>query len=451
MVCLSRVFCVASRQPFVQNAYPKMCVSCEGQGACGGYFSYTCSPLPDPVDVWISLMSDAVPFIQNVFVVCPSTMMGKRDMERLRSQCRRIFPTAQVGCTTRGKRRNSGKFSASPYLLTSPELSSSSWTAQQTWVTPLDALPPKSQDIVVFACNVFGREMLWDDAPSHITAAHRVLKPHGILAILGYPLDVRVSAPSFASEDANDFLSTMAADLDRVLDGFSSLNDKKLKKGIGDKAKGHLKPNESSGNRKERRQEEARRAKFVLESLSTGHQDMYFPFPAISRRWFECEYALSPTELAACYRSLPSYSPCYSPFVVEEELHDHYAHLRNLEEKSDMMNGEDDFVALPPLNGLDNKRSSLFPSCRNTFSSSTSRMIRRPTVGLCVSPVSMLLDHWHVNHGLSPLISGSIRVRALHFLLTCSYRGVNVLEAPSFSSAISSHAKELLRSNSNNM
>lgn len=420
-----------------------MFVPLEGQGACDGCISLACSPLPEPLEAWISIMSDAVPFIKNVFVVCPSTM-GKASMLALRSRCRQIFPTAQIGSTRVGF-RSTENGTAPPHFFSSSSSASALHQRQMTWLSPLDVLPAQSQDIIVFVGNVFGREMLCA-APSHITSAHRVLQPHGILAVLGYPLDIRVTSPSFAVTDTNDFLATVATDLEGVLQPLSL----PLKRGTSNIGSSHAadapvktKSNRISGER--RRQEEARTAKFVLESLSSGHADVYFPFPATSRRWFQSEYALSPLELAACYRSLPSYAPCYSSYVMQDD------YLNNSTERRDngsKNNAKKDFVSLPFPHGLNTSIASF--SELNASSLATSVIVRRPPVGLPLDPLDLLLQYWQCHRGVSSSNAGALRTRVLHFVLTCSYRGVNALQPPSFSSAIASHVKTLLQTSKKN-
>lgn len=414
-----------------------MCVPLEGQGACGGYVSFVSSPLPEPLEAWISIMSDAVPFIKNVFVVCPSTI-GKASMLALRSRCRQIFPTAQVG-TTRVGARSVENGAAASHFFGSSKSASALHQGQMEWLSPLDALPAKSQDIVVFAGNVFGQEMLWA-APSHITSAHRVLQPHGILAVLGYPLDIRVTAPSFATTDANDFLTTIAADLEEVLQPLSPLKEGASSIGSATSADAPIEKKSSRISGEKRRQEEAKAAKFLLESLSSGHTNVYFPFPAVNRRWFQSEYALSPIELAACYRSLPSYAPCYSSYVVQD------GYLDNDVARSDNggKNSAEDFVSLPFLHEPGTSAAPSFSSV-NASSLATSVMVRRPAVGISLDPLDLLLHYWHSYRGVSSSSPGALRAQVLHFVLTCSYRGVTALQSPSFSSSIASHAKTLLQ------
>lgn len=440
MLCAGNVLRRSARQLIRKNDSRSMCVTFEGQGACGSFFWDIYSPLPEPLEAWISIMSDAVPFINNVVVVCPSTMEASAIL-RLRSRCHRIFPTAQV-VPTKIKNHPSPAWPIQPNVTSYSTVSSSSLLSEAACASPLEELPPQSQDIIVFACNVFGREMLWQ-APFHITAAHRVLRPHGVLAILGYPLDIHVSAPFFAAEDAKDCLSTMSADLDKILGSSFSFNDRKMTNGINNEPNMLSETKDPKGIFEHRRQREARRAKHILESLSDGHQDIYLPFPARNKRWFESEYAMAPVKLAACYRSLPGYSPCYSPYTTDDEFSACHTRKWSKDVDSNGVRGEKDFIALPTLHGLDTKK--LRSSFGSTFPCSSSMIVRRPTAGLPTDPLNLLLEHWDVNCGISPLDDGSIRARALHFVLTCSYRGVNVLEASSFSTEVTSYAQKLLQ------
>ncbi|CBH14782.1 hypothetical protein, conserved [Trypanosoma brucei gambiense DAL972] len=235
---------------------------------CKGFF-------PEPAECWLAILTDSVPFYRNSLVICPSFM----DDERLGAITRRSgehFP----GCRVAALRRRIGVAASSPCCRAegSGEALQVKGGRLPHFVSPLETVAPSSLDAVIFAGNVFGEEML-HDAPWHLSLAHRCLRPHGVVAVMGYSPVIRVVAPEAARNDADDFL-----------------------KDLVDSARAAIERGEADNMR-----EALQRVMDVSSSLDVGHADMYFPFPSVRRRWFCSEYSATPAQVAAAYRCLPEY------------------------------------------------------------------------------------------------------------------------------------------------
>ncbi|RNF26279.1 uncharacterized protein Tco025E_01402 [Trypanosoma conorhini] len=246
--------------------------------ALHGYHRGAPAFYPEPVDVWLAALSDAVPFYQRCMVVYPSTM-SKERAKSLLGRAREHLPTAHLAPL----RRRVWSGSQPAESAASPREKGTTTTAVTSKVlpalaSPLENMPPQSLDLVVFAANVFGEEML-HDAPWHISLAHRCLAPHGVVAVMGYATRVAVVAPEPARRDAEDFME----DLQRTA--------------------------REAAQQTELQEHGAalERALDTSSSLDVGHADMYFPFRSTKRRWFTSEYAATPAQLAAAYRALPEY------------------------------------------------------------------------------------------------------------------------------------------------
>eukprot|EP00796_Vickermania_ingenoplastis_P005294 gene5294-3797_t len=376
---------------------PRPLTPSENQGLLNGpnLFHFQ-SCLAEPLESWLSIMADAVPFYKDTVVVCPSSF-DESARSSLRRRCQAIFPRATVEPLrlrlTRRSRRTPNTSGTEKNSALPPAVRHQCQYFEQTWCSPLEKLPPQSQDVIVFAGNVFGREMLFQ-GPSHITAAHRVLRPHGVLAILGYSLDCKVAVPDWARCDADDFLTTMKADA-------TALEHQNLDTLCHDL---------DAVRTMQQRQLGIQRAKSIMSSISCSHTDIYLPFPAVKRRWFESEYAMSPAELASCYASIPFYAPCYAPTLWGNG--------------GGSSSCKEDFVSLPALN------------LRNT--KSTSSLVVRKTV----DPLEMLLSFWETHRHTRRAQRGALRARVLHFTLTCSSRGMNSIH-PSSTGRFSSTCNKL--------
>lgn len=342
----------------------------------------------EPLESWLSLMADAVPFTKNTFVVCPSTW-DDLSLQNIQSRARKVFHTAQVGAVQRRKDQCTGtKFKERVVEVGLPPAFARMPSAlNDVYKTPLDALPSDSQDVIVFAGNIFGQE-LWFQSPSHVTAAHRVLQSHGILAVFGNALEVQVTSPDWAAQDANDFMVSLKQDGQSLLKG----------------QKNQLNEQDEPGK--------LLNAIYRVDSMSCGHEDIYFPFPAVQRRWFQSDYSMSPIEMAACYRALPMYNLCYG---VRYQRTDN---MRVIGKPWSKVN--DDFVDVSTSPSSDHAVSE---NASNASLPSRDQFV----VQRSLDPLDVLLKHWKWNHKIN-LQEKILRVRVLHFVITCSTRGVNMVE-----------------------
>ncbi|KAH9601486.1 hypothetical protein LSM04_002625 [Trypanosoma melophagium] len=229
---------------------------------------------PEPVDVWLAVLMDAVPLYQKSVVVCPSTMSDDRASSLL-VRAKEHLPSVHLAPLRKRRCSDSAVLSCEGGGKTSEVAAK----LLPSFISPLETITPQSLDLVVFAANVFGEEMLYD-APWHMSLAHRCLRPHGVVAIIGYDTRIRVVAPETAQRDANDFLEDLKRRASEMVNGSDSKDDISIA---------------------------LKRSLDVSSSLSVGHADTYFPFPSTRRRWFVSEYSVSPSELVASYRVLPEY------------------------------------------------------------------------------------------------------------------------------------------------
>lgn len=336
-------------------------VTLENQGVLRR-FCNTRSIISEPLDLWLAAMSDAVPFVQKAFVLCPS-YYSKESCAKLQNQCRQVLPEAQVQPLP---------FSSLSRILHSDQRKTIPASSPQiaTLLQPFDRIAPRSQDIVVFSGNVLGQEML-EQIPSYISAAFRALRPSGVFAVLGHRLHVHVVSPKWAAEDSDYFFSNFQNELASLQGNMQ--NDRKK-----------------------------------WESFNNGHQDIYFPFPAVKRRWFESEYRLSPVEFATFCRSLPGYSTCYGAQWRKRDFFTSHSSL-----------GSDDFVDCSSLNS-ESELAVKFPLC----------------VYRQFDPLDSMLQFWKHKYHIS-CDDAILRVNVLHFCITCSSRGMNVLDSISGHNQIS--------------
>lgn len=330
---------------------------------------------PEPVDVWLAALTDAVPFYQRCIVVCPSTMSDERAKSLL-YRAREILPSVRLAPLRRRQFLNSQRDDAEHARPGAKKVGTKGGVMCGTlpvFASPLEDLPPRSLDLVVFAANVFGEEML-HDAPWHMSLAHRCLDSHGVVAIMGYATQARVVAPEAARGDADDFLEELRH---TARETAAKANSLKLRAAMS-------------------------RAIDVTSSLDVGHADTYFPFRSTKRRWFVSEYAATPAQLAASYRALPEYqllsSGANSPFLsyflcgnslTDEKIEDYNDEALNVLRR----NGSVD-----PLEALQ---------------------------GCLQAREEILLQQKKQN------FLATLRVHVRHFVITCSLRSVNSISEAS--------------------
>lgn len=363
-----------SRVAFPRKAtHAPIFASFENQGALGSCFSSALPSFVEPLDTWVNVMGDALPFFKDAYFLCPS-YYSDQSLSCLRSRCREIFPHAKAGKLREDERKlsglSTGSGSASRFSGLTPGSARLPSSISYIRASPITKLPPKSQDLIVYAGNVFGSEMLFQ-SPAHISAAHRALRPHGVLAIVGHTLSLDIVGPPIVKRGIDDFTEMMRED-------FSALCKEEAKGQRCTPQHACASPFAS-----------AEVAKEMMDSMSLGHGDIYFPFPAVKRRWFQSEYELSPSEVTAFYRLLPMYSHCYS------------ARMSKNGEMGEPIAFED----------------FLLPSNADFPSSVPSTVVVRRSV----DPVDVLL-RW-LSTSMQSLQAKKIRARMLHFVVTCSTRG----------------------------
>lgn len=330
----------------------------------------------EPLESWLSILADSVPLTADCLIICPAHMSPTR-VSALLARARRHFPLAHIApltplCHTHTMRQDDSLSNATGHAAHTAHASSSSScsfsspsscaTSAQTAVKqsprltfssshslhdtvaaptaeyesataacpvvsspPLDSslaqLPAASLDVMVFAGNVFAQEMLFD-APFYLSAAHRALRPHGVLAILGYDARVEVTSPHAAAEDARAFLQSLHEEVDarsRPLHAPSSYFSTSSSSASvvpplppPPPAAARAAVNEESSVRRRTCVSASvsplTRARDMLESMSMGHADVYLPFRGVRRRWYTSSYAMTPAQLSSCYRALPTYS-----------------------------------------------------------------------------------------------------------------------------------------------
>ncbi|KPA86187.1 hypothetical protein ABB37_00432 [Leptomonas pyrrhocoris] len=448
----------------------------------------------EPLDTWLAVLADTVPFNADCLLVCPSTST-RAQVKHVWDRCRAHMPTAHVGtlhvrnefhgqCATSSPRKRSGPAeevlpSAPPPHSTAgtpPEVGSSVTssslapssvvhvnasssalsrrTARHAVPTrplpalrsPLEGVAPSSLDVVVFASNVFAHEMLLD-APWHLSMAHRALRPHGVVAIVGHVADAEVVAPDWAMASCADCVASVHGE---------AMQDLEL---AALEAVRAVPSCEAHVHR-------LRRALEIQETLRTAHGDVFFPFPSVKCRWFTSEYAMTPAQVTASYRAAPLYQALYGLAgatwrrTAQYALHHSRHHRGEGNDDAHGSNGADDdfFVDLTGTltndvpGGMEHGRvesgASLSHSSLHStedLASSWSPLGVQRRRGI-VDPLDALQAILEAHAGgvradadpRSPLtrrpprsMEPPLRVQMRHFVVTCSSRSINApLDAP---------------------
>lgn len=439
-----------------------------------GYHRGPQATFAEPVDSWLNLLADTVPFYRDSLIVCPSSLPEERA-KSLWSRARSHLPgahlamlpppssssfrfrspslaatnapaTGPAGATpsvtsTEGDANHgddgdirSGQLSSSSPSFSLPPVASAALTVTSTGSTvagseygslsspllpqstPLQQVAPGSLDLVVFAANVFGEEMLYD-APWYISLAHRALRPHGVLGVLGHSQRVRVVAPEWAAEDSDDYLRQLLREAREQL----RVSEQRVS------MEATPQPNLSTSSSSASLYTAAlKRAVEVEESEDCGHGDVYFPFSAVRRRWLFSEYRMRPHELVSCYRAMPLYQ------LLQRGLGGAAAAASS----AGVSEAENDFVDLPV--------SGLTPSPYSREEDAAISVVRHRNA---VDPLAALQQYLEARGAMesgggdrgrrpsSPLSSstltaedadtGTLRVQVAHFVVTCSNRSMN--------------------------
>ncbi|KAG5492642.1 hypothetical protein JKF63_01221 [Porcisia hertigi] len=393
---------------------------------------------PEPLDAWLAVLADSVPFYKDCLVICRSTV-SKVQARDVWDRCRQHIPAAHVGALTprkymAGKATDAAAtrdFLALPSTnstgraggvspVTPPpalqvprrdgvsnHLTSASTAQMPSLYSPLEDVPPGSLDLVVLPSNVFALEMLFD-APWHLSLAHRALRPHGVIAIFGHAAEAEVAAPEWAATDTNDYIASTH------LDARDALQLAAREVCTGDEYPHHL-----------------RRTVEVHETLRTAHNDVFFPFPSVRRRWFTSEYALWPHQLAAYYRSDPLYQALYGPtgslwwkkmrFTAEA------LQRQRMAASSSWGDNEDFFVDVPgaSLDGADSQGQGIERSLDDLVAAWSPLGVRRRRSARDPLDVLQALLNLHAAALKLPVTEPPLRVRLNHFVVTCSTRSIN--------------------------
>ncbi|KAG8346416.1 hypothetical protein ERJ75_000772800 [Trypanosoma vivax] len=337
--------------------------------ALHGYSRGSQAFFPEPLDSWLAVLMDCVPFYQKCMLVCPSSMARGRAALLFR-RAQEHLPTVRM-CRLRPRvydNQSDYKGACSHYLQVKGG-------SLPSLFSPLEEIEPQSLDLVVFAANVFGEEML-HDAPWHLSLAHRSLRSNGVVAIMGYNPSVSVVATEAAKSDTDAFLDHLKQTVQNALEVAQS----------------------------DKRRVALTRARDVSNSLEVGHTDMYFPFPAVQRRWFVCEHQATPAQLAAVYRCLPIYQILYGESL--ETAHSYRS--KDIE--------------IVPVGMDDNE-------CLND---GAPNILRRRSIVDPLETLEACLRAREVEQGRGLFVSPSLRVQVQHFVVTCSARSINTSSIDTF-------------------
>lgn len=392
----------------------------------------------EPLDAWLTVLADSVPFYKECLVVCPSTASAAQ-VQRVWDRCREHIPTAHVGSmaqrTQAAPPRSDISFSPGAALpapaslpqsrSTSPavpaahsaltlspgnavaQASSRSTRPLPALRSPLEAVTAGSLDLVVLAGNVFAHEMLFD-APWHLSHAHRVLRPHGVVAIVGHAAETEVTAPAWAAEDAGGYLESSHLDAQECLRMAAAAATAACE---GD----DVAPVQA-----------LRRAVEVHETLRSGHADVFLPFPSVRRRWFTSEYAMTPAALVAHYRAAPLYQALHSP---AGELW-----WRTMQHRQEAADRAPDSFFVDVTGPLWNEQhtapsgdsSGDDPDVASLAAWSPTGVRRRRSAADPLDVLQAILDAQVAASGGSAAPSRApLRVHAQHFVVTCSARSMN--------------------------
>ncbi|CAD2216816.1 hypothetical protein, conserved [Angomonas deanei] len=362
-----------------------------------GFHRGSTATFAEPLDVWLTALGQAVPFYKNVLIVVPSRMQN-HQVKRLFQRAKVHFPSAHIAPLHRISRDESEEHRATDREKDSPlslqggraDGSLTAVPTQEGSRTPavhtprhpppsaLSMFSGGSLDLILFADNVFKEEMYYH-APWYISQAHKALRPHGVLAMVGQRPVVRVAAPQWASQDVADFLdhveSTARADLallEKMARAGDHTHDDRLKT--------------------------LRTILETEESASVGHGDIYFPFSAVQRRWFTSEFALSPMQLTEVLRGMPLYQ-----------------YLQRHQSLQAHPQTDEDFVDIP------------FPSLGTEGSEDTVVGVVRQHSA--IDPLEALYQclETRIRRESNPgsTMDQDLRVQVEHFVVTCSNRSMN--------------------------
>lgn len=395
----------------------------------------------EPLDAWLAVLADSVPFYKDCLLICPSTATPAQ-VQHAWDRCRVHMPTAHVGkLRPRNNLRDEGTASAAavaaigststhlpPQLAIGGAASSVPAVAATAGPTcsstalspsapsrslpplrsPLEDVPPSSLDLVVLAGNVFAHEMLFD-APWHLSLAHRALRPHGVVAIVGHVADAAVVAPDWAAESCAECLSSLHGE---------ARSDLEL---LGVDAVRHLPASSAHENR-------LKHAVEVQETLRTAHSDVFFPFPSVRRRWFTSEYAMHPSQLIASCRAAAVYQALYSPAgsLWRSKAH----HVLQQQQKRGGEGDGDLFVDVTQPPAMESMRSVVQDGLLDDTWSPAGVQRRRGAIDP-LDALQAILEAHTLGLGADSRVrrrlpaEPPLRVEMRHFVVTCSTRSMN--------------------------
>ncbi|KAK7197174.1 hypothetical protein NESM_000662700 [Novymonas esmeraldas] len=399
----------------------------------------------EPLEAWLAVLADTVPFYKDCLVVCSSTA-SPAQVRHVWNRSREHIPTAHVGSLTPrrpgSEPASSTPLVAAPAVTASPPPHTSSRTTPPSHPlgggtvrggggplatsvaarsvpslhSPLEQIPAGSLDLVVFPGNVFAHEMLFD-APWHLSLAHRALRPHGVVAIVGHVVEADVAAPEWAAVDARGYVESTHAAAQEAL-RLSASAEAGVSLGLASEPARRL-----------------RRAVEVHETLRVGHADVFFPFPSVRRRWFTSEYALRPAELAAHYRATPLYQALHDPAgsLWRSQLQFTTAAAA----VAGVGAADDFFVGAAEDGGGDAPRTA-----GDLLSTWSPLGVRRRCEH--VDPLDMLQAVMDANDTTTTTAAATaaappLRVQVRHFVVTCSTRSMNAVALDEGGAAAARH------------
>lgn len=239
--------------------------------------------VPEPSELWLALLAAVVPFHQDLLCLTPGAGTATSRGDAIVGRAERhggflrvhrssfLCPPAHVA--TSRTTRDSSSSSVNENLLRVPQGDVALFDSGSS---PLVALPSSHYDCVCFTANSFvGVHCASSHAAHHLTECHRLLKPHGVLAVMGHGWP-RLVANKRVERDFSDFCEHLAA---------------------------------------QRTADEAR----VAGALRDAHAEVYFPFPSVRRKWFTAEYVVPLEGMLGHIRGWPEYQRMVAPDVRAEE------------------------------------------------------------------------------------------------------------------------------------
>ncbi|EPY20707.1 hypothetical protein STCU_08871 [Strigomonas culicis] len=388
--------------------------------ALHGYHRGPQAAFAEPMDVWLTVLSQAVPFYKDVLILCPSHY-SPRQVQRLWRRARQHLPEAHVASVPPPRATAASvaaaAATAAPATPTAGALLPHSAAEAPDGLAlrppatanPFQRFPAHTFDVLVFAANAFSEPHMGGGAraPFYISEAHRVLRPHGVLAVTGSTVPahcLHVAAPRYADHQfVQQYLRALQQDRLEVLQRLGAALDDAAA------AEGKQAPDRSADVARLRGlAAELTAAVSREESIASGHADLYFPFRGVQRRWLTSEFELTAAQLAEALRGMPLYQQHRHALAAAHEL----LHRRGGRDAAAAAGPPSDFVELP-LPGGGAAGAEALPVLG----------VRREVTP--VDPLELLHDALRELLQLGISADDRVRVQVQDFVLTCSNRSMN--------------------------